>query len=132
MTTPTFLPSDSWLLVALLQATRDKPSASLPELIAAADGVNHAIITRGEIETGFGRLVPAGYALCTEEGYAPTAAIKDFWSKNSGKNKSLYKSWEKLTTFIGAPERETEPIPETEDEVFVTKKAYAAAIERYR
>jgi hypothetical protein len=132
MTTPTFLSSDVWLLVSLLHATREKPFVSLPELIAAADGVNRAVITRGELETGFERLVPAGYALCSKEGYAPTASIREFWSKNSGKNKSLYKSWQKIAQFIGAPENQAGPLPETQDELFVTKEAYAAAIERYR
>ncbi len=84
MGAPNFLASDSWLLVALLQATRDKEFASLPELIAVADGVNQAVITRGELETGFARLVPAGLALCSKDGYAPGAAIKKWWAENSG------------------------------------------------
>jgi hypothetical protein len=132
MDAPKFSSSDSWLLVALLQATRDKEFTSLPELIAAADGVNQAVITRGELETGFARLVPAGYALCSAAGYAPSPSIKEWWAKNSGKNKSLVKSWESLSKFIGAPDSPSKPLPETNDESFVTKCAYEAAIAGYR
>ena len=129
--TPIFLASDTWILVALLWATTDKADVSLVELIRAADTVNHAIISRSELETGFARLVSAGHATCSEKRYAPSPAIREFWSNETKGEKSLYDSWTALGSHIGAARARSGSIPDTEQERYVSKEAYAAAVAGY-
>ena len=131
MAHPALQSSDAWILVALLRATEVSTFASLSELIRAADAVNHAIITRGELETGFARLVPLGHATVGESGYAPSPQVREYWTTKTKSWVSLYKSWEKLGTHIGAAAVQTGPLPETDEECYVSKAAYAAAVASY-
>jgi hypothetical protein len=131
MSAPILQPSDTWILVALLRATVAGSRASLSELIRAADSVNHAVITRGELETGFTRLVAAGHASVTAEGFAPSGAVREFWMKETKSWSSLYKSWEKLAQHVGAESKRSWPLPDSETEQYVSKAAYSTAIEAY-
>lgn len=124
-------PSDTWILVALLRATEDKPSCSLGELIRAADGVNHAIITHGELETGLARLVPLGHVIVGSSGYAPSIQVREFWVNKTKAWRSVYKSWEKLGAHIGAAASLEGPLPKASTEQYVTKAAYEAAVANY-
>jgi hypothetical protein len=56
----TFLWSDAWILQAVALAAQEEP-ARLDEVIAAADAVNHAIPTAGELHGAFVRLTQAGF-----------------------------------------------------------------------
>jgi hypothetical protein len=130
MADPTLQSSDSWILVALLSATEERTFASLNDLIRAADAVNHAIITRGELETGFARLVPLGHAVVGANGYAPSKQLREYWATKT-EGASLYQSWGKLAKHIGAPASHTGPLPETDEEQYVNKAAYEAVVASY-
>lgn len=133
MTSPSVLQSyDTWILVALLHATEKQSSASLSELIKAADAVNHAIITHGELETGLSRLVTLGHVTFGPSGFAPSSQIREFWNTKTRSWRSVFKSWEKLGTYIGAAATDSGPLPEPETEIYLTKAAYASAIENYK
>jgi len=97
----------------------------------AADSVNHAIISRGELETGFSRLVAAGYATVSSSGYLPSDGIREFWEKKTKSWGSLYKSWEQLGKHIGAEAMRSGPLPTTESEQYVSKAAYEAEVAAY-
>ena len=131
MATPALQSSDTWILVALLRATEGKSFSSLEALIRAADGVNHAIITHGELETGFARLVPLGHITVGQNGYAPSGQIREFWTTKTKSWNSMYKSWEKLGTFIGAPATSSGPLPAASTENYVSRAAYAEAVAQY-
>ena len=55
-----FLWSDAWLLQAIAVASHAK-SATLSEILGAADAVNHALPTDDELHGGFSRLADADY-----------------------------------------------------------------------
>jgi hypothetical protein len=54
-----YLWSDAWLLQAIILATRSGP-ATLSQVIASADAVNHALPTNDELHGGFSRLTTGG------------------------------------------------------------------------
>ena len=65
---PRFLWSDVWVLQAVAAAAREATPVTLAELIAAADMINHAILTREELNGALGRLSCAGYVIATAAG----------------------------------------------------------------
>jgi hypothetical protein len=126
-----FQSSDTWILVALLRATEPGTRATLSELIRAGDSVNHAVLTRDELEAGFNRLVAAGHASASPAGYAPSEAIREFWEKQTKSWGSLYKSWQQLGNHIGAETKSIDGLPNTDTEQYVSKVAYQAAVAGY-
>lgn len=126
------LHSDSWLLLSVIYASRETPAATLTDIIAAADYINHAIITRGELETGFARLVSAGYLKQTANGFSTSDAVKSFWQATGYKQRQALKAWDAVTAFIGAPPWAPGPLPDTTEEYYVSSADYEAAVEAYQ
>jgi hypothetical protein len=58
-----FASSDAWLLHAILIAAKSGEGA-LEDIVAAADMINHAMLTFDEIDGGLARLSRAGLVLC--------------------------------------------------------------------
>lgn len=63
--------SDAWLFLAIGFAASHR-RASLGEVITTADGLQHAVITRDELNGGIGRLKRAGYISYTQDGLTVT------------------------------------------------------------
>ena len=126
------LHSDSWLLISVIYASQEKPTAALTDIIAAADYINHAIITRGELETGFARLVNAGYIKRTADGFSTSDAVKSFWQTTASKQRQALKAWDAVTAFIGAPPWAPGLLPDTTEERYVSSADYEAAVEAYQ
>ena len=51
---------DAWLFLAIAISPRDADAVGLSDLVAAADGINHAILTEDELRSGINRLLHAG------------------------------------------------------------------------
>lgn len=78
-----WLMSDAWVFAAI---ANDGPASShtLAEIIAIADGINHAAPTEPEFTTAIGRLLSVGLiaAECAADRYRPTeagSAIRRRW-----------------------------------------------------
>ena len=56
-----YLWSDAWLLQAIAVAASRDGSATLTEVLGAADAVNHAMPTDGELHGGLSRLTAGGF-----------------------------------------------------------------------
>ena len=69
--TTTFQWSDAWLFLAIGFAASQHP-ASLGSVITTADGIQHAMITRDELNGGIGRLERAGYITYDQESFTVT------------------------------------------------------------
>jgi len=63
-----FLWSDAWLLLAIGLAAEQRPIAPLASVIELADGIQHAIPAKEEMDGALGRLQRAGYIRHTREG----------------------------------------------------------------
>ena len=55
-----FLWSDAWLFLAFALAARDGP-APIVSVLPVADGIQHAVPTKEEVDGALGRLTRAGY-----------------------------------------------------------------------
>ena len=117
---------DAWTLAAILAAVPNGDDVSLTRLIAVADGLNHAIINRSELELAMGRLIEAGYVRITASGFAAT-------SKAAGLNVQGVGSYiQRVSEAIGA--RHWAPatqIPKTTAASYVTVEAYEQAVRHY-
>ena len=74
MTKKSFLWSDAWLFQAVTIASHERP-ASLTDIIAAADDVNHALPTDDELHGAFVRLTSAGLILEMSNGFQLSDAV---------------------------------------------------------
>lgn len=128
--------SDVWLLTAIFYANRDK-KASLPDIIAVADCINHSVINFEELASGLARLKQHGLIVvdsslkdlrCSE------SAAKDIES-NIGRFKNAYdvRKWlEKELQAISWKPNEPLPHPENNlDFPGVDKKLYSESIDEY-
>src|SRR5918993_141058 len=82
--------SDAWLLLAIIYASRDG-GATLEKIIAAGDGINHAIFNPDELESGFARLTSGGYI--EEKGgiFSPTDKVIRGYEKTTSPRRAIYK-----------------------------------------
>jgi hypothetical protein len=123
---PTFEWYDAWILAAVVWAS-DSEGVVVPlwRLIATADALNKAIVTRGELEVGIGRLARAGYLRAAPDGFEATPAALAL--------KAPGPPMEIIARAIGA--REWSPqteMPRTADAAYVTAEAYDKALKKYR
>lgn len=125
-TEPPFEWYDAWILCALLAAIEGEAPVPLWRLIAVADGINKAIVSRGELEVGIGRLVAAGYVRASAEGFEATPKALAITTQPGG-------HWmDQIEEAIGA--KEWAPglgMPRTTAETYVTSDAYSRALKKY-
>jgi hypothetical protein len=89
--------SDAWLLLAIIYAGQKKPAA-LSDIIAAADAINHALITFPEMEGGLARLETGGYIIDQNSRFSPTEKTMSYYrSKNRC---HMMKAMEDLKTLL--------------------------------
>jgi hypothetical protein len=87
--------SDAWLLLAVGCRLGAEP-VSLPELIATADGIQHAVPTFDEVDGALARLTAAGLVTVHERAIRLTAAGKDLLSRTSADRKPIWRWQEAL------------------------------------
>jgi hypothetical protein len=127
----TIVRSDSWLLLSLILATERQPAAGVRDLIAVADYIDHSIITREELETGFARLIGAGHALQVPGGFAVSPAVREFWQGLAPKNQRPHKARPLIAAMLGVASGLSGSLPVTSAERYVSSADYAAAREDY-
>lgn len=81
--------SDAWLLHSVLVAGNGGP-ADLKDVIAAADAIEHAILTVNELRYGATRLQVAGLLQLAAGRLTPTSAAREIW--NAARPKKLLRS----------------------------------------
>jgi hypothetical protein len=121
---PIFEWYDAWILAAVVWATEGDDPVPLWRLISIADALNKAIVTRGELECGMGRLVSAGYISVAPAGF--TAMPKALALKAAGPPVEI------VSRAIGA--REWSPrseLPQTDMAMYVSVDAYKQALKKY-
>ncbi|MBN2084703.1 MAG: hypothetical protein JW748_05720 [Anaerolineales bacterium] len=127
---PTFCGSDAWLLCAIVIGS-GRHGASLRDILAAGDYINHAILSGPQIRRGLAKLTHAGFVREAAGRFLVSGKAKSFWKRLPQKRKPVLRylyDWEKFLAVPPPPEpdphrEEAEwPYPAiTEDMV---KKAY--------
>ncbi len=115
---------DAWILAAVAYASDGGAPVPLWRLIAIADALNKAIVSRGELELALGRLVSAGYVRVVAEGFEPTPAALAL--------KVPGPPVENIAKAIGAREWSAQAeMPRTTSANYVTAEAYEKALKKY-
>jgi len=116
---------DAWILAAVVYASDGSTPVPLWRLIAIADALNKAIVSRGELELGIGRLVSAGYIRVSAEGFEATPPALAL--KVSGP------PMENIANAIGARSWSAQAeMPRVSTATYVTVEAYEKAVKKYR
>jgi len=97
-----YLWSDAWLFQALALATHAGP-ATLAQIIAAADAVNHTLPTFDELHGAFARLTAGGLVTEVQERFATTERVP-VATITSIRNSSLHRGRRIASEFLGAEE----------------------------
>ena len=74
--------SDAWVLLAILYAGRDG-GADLADVVGCADGINHAILSYGELQNALFKLTADGLVRHENGRFSPTAAATVFFDRVS-------------------------------------------------
>jgi hypothetical protein len=122
---PDFEWYDAWILAAVVFASDGHAPVPLWRLIAIADALNKAIVSRGELELALGRLISTSYVRVVAEGFEPTP--KALALKVPGP------PVENIAKAIGAREWSAQAeMPRTTGATYVTAEAYEKAVKMYR
>ena len=129
-----FQASDAWLLLAILIAAGDNV-ATLDEIIAAGDCINHAIFTNDEMDSGLYRLTRGGYVEEVDGRFRPSEMALRQYQKVSAKKRAILDQMESLREFLAATAWVFDvPFPRPENRYTYpgfTKEKMAAAVEKY-
>jgi hypothetical protein len=104
----TFRRADSWLLYAIGLASRER-RASLAEVIAAADAVNHAIMTFEEFDSALAKLKTAKLVVVRGKTFALSAKAKRLYYEQVDPKPTLMDQWNALHELLGAVEGPSDP-----------------------
>jgi hypothetical protein len=126
--------SDAWLLLAIGFAASQR-AASLGSVIATADGIQHAVITRDELNGGIGRLERAGYITYDQDGLTVTALGLTLFRESARAGATHGKRQDAIERALSAipwsPDRSSAQALNGESEIISTA-TYDLAIGRHR
>jgi len=116
---------DAWILAAVVWATEEDAPVPLWRLIATADALNKAIVSRGELECGIGRLIRAGFVCVAPDGFK--AMPRALALKAPGPPMEI------VSKAIGAQEWSPQSeMPQTQGAAYVSVDAYNKALKKYK
>jgi hypothetical protein len=93
--------SDAWLLQAIIYAAGDQ-EADLHSIVAAGDGINHAIFTYDEMESGLYRLSRGGYIEEVAGKFKPSKVTLEKYRVMCKKTRGILKERDLLSEFLDA------------------------------
>ena len=97
-----FLWSDAWLLLAISLAAGDRSTASLASVVSAADGIQHAIPAKDEMDGAIGRLQRAGYVHWSNDVVELTQTGREFLTRATGRIRELLKQQDAIEAALNA------------------------------
>lgn len=121
--------SDAWLLLAIIYLGRE--GGNLERIIAAGDGINHAIFNPDELESGFARLTSAGYIKEKKGIFSATHKVLRARRKTKSGRTYIHKDLEELQRLIGAVDANEVAGPNNLKYAGFSVAAYEEAIKRY-
>ncbi len=101
---PDFVRSDAWILLALV-LNHAKGGATLPEIIAVANFINHAIPTRDELEGALNRLLAANYIAVHGKRFDVTQPVMAAYDRVAKRKQSVPHRLDALQRFLASTPR---------------------------
>jgi hypothetical protein len=92
--------SDAWLLHAVCMASGGK-GAKLSSVVAAADYINHAILTTAEIRGGLFRLVAADHVAVRDTQIRARGGALKLWKEKTTKRRAIHTLQRSFEEFLG-------------------------------
>ena len=125
----TFTWADAWILMAIfIGQARNSPAVDLTRIITIGDALEHAILTRGELEHGQRRLIAAGFVDRKPRGYR----VLESHFADARFRSAVERRVEGLREFLGAPPWDSSYVPPVADsEQYVTEAEYRKAVGYY-
>ncbi len=93
--------SDAWILLATVYSARGQP-AVLPEVIAAADYIQHAIVTYEEMEGALARLTAGGLIVDISGKLAPSQETINFYNTLGTARRPVLEEERDIERFLNA------------------------------
>ena len=122
--------SDAWLLLSVIYAGGE--GADLEGIIAAGDGINHAIFNPDELESGLARLTSSGHIKEKNGIFVATLRVRRAFAKISPKRSAIHKDLERIETLIGAaPSSDEQPNTSNLKYPGFSEAGYSQAVKKY-
>jgi hypothetical protein len=96
-----YLWSDAWILLAIIYASAKKP-ASLSDIIAFADVIQHAIPTYEEMVGALARLTAGKYIIDRKRRFSPSKQTKLFYRSVTSPRRRVNKEEDDMERLLGA------------------------------
>lgn len=123
--------TDAWILLAILYSRSEK-GADLRAIIAAADYINHAILTYEELRDGLVRLRAAGYIREQEGFYYPTQTTLSAYERTTKPRRPVLREWDDIEQFLKASGFDSHALADSvSDQIGITQTMYENAIQAY-
>jgi len=126
--------SDALILLAVIYAGREKPAA-LSDVIAAADYIQHAIVSYEEMEGALARLTAGGYIINDGGVLTPSDKTITYFLSITKPRRSVQKDKEDIEKFLGVvppySELESQSIKQTPSYPSLTRDLFNKAVEDY-
>jgi hypothetical protein len=127
--------ADAWLLQAILYASQDQ-RATLKDIIAMGDAINHAIFAPGELQQGLVRLLSGNWIARDDNNYLLTESAITKLTPLLHSGEPVLKVREQIAEIIGAsPWSPEEPLPEFDPDLLpklFSIKDFKRALKRYQ
>lgn len=94
-----YVRSDAWLLLAILYAGREG-GASLNQVKAAGDFINHAVFTADELTCGLNRLSAGGFIKERRGLFSVTSKVFEAYLKTTTPRRAAHKELEDIERFL--------------------------------
>lgn len=103
--------TDAWLLLSIIYGSGARP-ATLQDIVAAGDGINHAIFNNEEIESGLYRLTYGKWVTESPSGFVPRENTLAAYNAIRLKNLGPHDERKELEKMLDAePWNPKEPLP---------------------
>jgi hypothetical protein len=122
--------SDAWLLLAA-GITSSTGSSTLTQVIGAADGIQHAIMTKEELVGGIRRLTRAGYMTFEGGAFTLTESGRDIIKRTTRYGQSYLRQQEAVERLLQRQRTLAENGDEGDDSELLTDAEYDQAIHAY-
>ena len=92
--------ADAWILLSIIYASRESGRATLRDIIAVADGIQHAVLNYGEADEGLARLIDAGHVVRDGADFRATEGVLSAYKAFS--KRGVREQERELERFLGA------------------------------
>jgi hypothetical protein len=126
--------ADAWILLSIIYASGEsgRGRATLRDLIAAADFIQHAILNYGEADEGLARLIEAGHVIRDKRGFRATKKVMAAYRVFSKRSRRVSEQEQELARFLDAKAYESNYCPPVDSSgLVISREEFEVAAQGY-